>query len=126
MAAFPERGELQELAGAIGGLRQLGAAESQTGRGHTFQTSQPDFVEASLPLGQPWAIVSAEQRTAGDVVGEAGRPPCRRPFALCDMRLGAVECLDCRLDVDERVRRERELDLAPTGEQLVTDDPAQL
>ena len=70
--------------------------------------------------------MALEQRPAGDVVGEPGRAPGFRPLALRDVRLGPVQRLERRLDVDERVVRQRELELGPSGQQLGPDDAAQL
>ena len=60
------------------------------------------------------------------MVGDAGRAPGLGPLAVRDVRLGPMERLERGLDVDERVRRQQELDLRSSGQQLGADDAAQL
>ena len=126
VAALAVRRQLDQPAPAILGLRQRRSAEAEPRRGKALESAQANVVEAMPPLVQPQAVVTLEQRTAGHVIGDAGRAPCLRPLAVGDVGLRPVQSLDRCLDVDERVARQHELDLGSSGQELGAHDVAEL
>ena len=53
VAGLAERGQLDQLARTIRGLRQRRSAESEPGRCEALEPAQPNVVEASPPFVQP-------------------------------------------------------------------------
>ena len=126
MAGLAVWRHLDEPAPAFLGLRQRRSAEAEPRRREALETVQPNVVKAPPPLVQPRAVVALEKRTAGDVIGDAGRAPRLRPLAAGDVGLRPMQSFKRRFDVDEGVPRQYELDLRSSGQELGTHDAAQL
>ena len=111
VAALAERSERDEAVAALLGLGQGRSTESEPCRCDAFQPAQPNVIQPPPPVVQPGHVEALEQRSAGHVVRDACRAPGFGPLAGGHMRLGTVQRLERRLDVDERVGRQHELDL---------------
>ena len=110
VAALVVRSQLDEPSPAFLRPGQRGPPEAEAGRRKALESSDADELEA-LALVEPHAVLTLQERSAGDVVRDPGRPPGLRPLAGVDVGLRAVNGLERGLDVDERVRGQDELEL---------------
>jgi hypothetical protein len=118
--------ELGQHPGPFLGLAQRRAAKAEAGGGEALQPAQPDLLEPAPPQVDPGRLQPAEERSGGDVVGDAGRPPGLGPPSLGDGRLRPVGALQGRLDIDQGRRRHQQLDLGPPAEPVGAQAVAEL
>ena len=116
VAALAERRRLDDrAAGALGGA-DARAAELERRAADPLERAQAQLLELAAAVLDPRVVVREQERRGGDVEHVVAGAADLRPVGRVEGGLGALEVGVGGLDVDPRVVRQRQRELAPALE----------